>query len=104
MPTPTAQDIGELAAAEILRRYMQDHGDWPRSLVVDLWGSASLRTGGEEIAQALALMGCRPQWDPATGRVTGIEVLPPATMGRPRVDVTGASPACSATCSRPRSR
>ena len=88
MPTPTAFDIGEAAAAEVLRRYMQDHGDWPRSLVVDLWGSASLRTGGEEIAQGLALMGCRPQWDAATGRVTGIEVLPPATIGRPRVDVT----------------
>ncbi|MEP9388574.1 cobaltochelatase subunit CobN [Mesorhizobium sp. KR9-304] len=88
MPTPTAFDIGEAAAAEVLRRYMQDHGDWPRSLVVDLWGSASLRTGGEEIAQGLALMGCRPQWDSATGRVTGIEVLPPARVGRPRVDVT----------------
>ena len=88
MPTPTALDIGEAAAAEVLRRYMQDHGDWPRSLVVDLWGSASLRTGGEEIAQGLALMGCRPQWDAATGRVTGIEVLPPAALGRPRVDVT----------------
>jgi cobaltochelatase CobN len=88
MPTPTAFDIGEAAAAEVLRRYMQDHGDRPRSLVVDLWGSASLRTGGEEIAQGLALMGCRPQWDAATGRVTGIEVLPPATIGRSRVDVT----------------
>ncbi|MBL8575959.1 MAG: cobaltochelatase subunit CobN [Mesorhizobium sp.] len=88
MPTPTAFDIGEAAAAEVLRQYMQDHGDWPRSLVIDLWGSASLRTGGEEIAQGLALMGCRPQWDAATGRVTGIEVLPPAMLGRTRVDVT----------------
>ncbi|TGS57806.1 cobaltochelatase subunit CobN, partial [Mesorhizobium sp. M3A.F.Ca.ET.201.01.1.1] len=67
---------------------MQSHGDWPRSLVIDLCGSASLRTGGEESAQGLALMGCRPQWDAATGRVTGIEVLPPASLGRPRVDVT----------------
>ncbi|MCX7304112.1 MAG: cobaltochelatase subunit CobN [Hyphomicrobiales bacterium] len=88
MPTPTAFEIGEAAAGEVLRRYTQDHGDWPRSLVVDLWGSASLRTGGEEMAQGLALMGCRPQWDAATGRVTGIEVMPPATLGRPRVDVT----------------
>ena len=88
MPTPTAFELGQVAAEEVLRRYMQDHGDWPRSLVIDLWGSASLRTGGEEIAQGLALMGCRPQWDSATGRVTGIEVLPPATIGRPRVDVT----------------
>ncbi|QKC83200.1 cobaltochelatase subunit CobN [Mesorhizobium sp. NZP2077] len=88
MPTPTAYDLGRAAAEEVVRGYMQSHGDWPRSLVIDLWGSASLRTGGEEIAQGLALMGCRPQWDHATGRITGIEVLPPATLGRPRVDVT----------------
>jgi len=88
LPTPTAFTLGQKAADEVLRSYCQDHGDYPRSLVIDLWGSASLRTGGEEIAQGLALMGCRPQWDPATGRVTGIEVLPPATLGRPRVDVT----------------
>ncbi|MBZ9675973.1 cobaltochelatase subunit CobN [Mesorhizobium sp. ES1-1] len=88
MPTPTAYELGRAAAEEVVRGYMQSHGDWPRSLIIDLWGSASLRTGGEEIAQGLALMGCRPQWDSATGRVTGIEVLPPATLGRPRVDVT----------------
>ncbi len=88
MPTPTAFDLGKAASETVLRRHTQTHGDWPRSLVIDLWGSASLRTGGEEIAQGLALMGCRPQWDPATGRVTGIEVLPPASIGRPRVDVT----------------
>ncbi|TPK64467.1 cobaltochelatase subunit CobN [Mesorhizobium sp. B2-4-19] len=88
MPTPTAYDLGKAAAEEVVRGYLQSHGDWPRSLVIDLWGSASLRTGGEEIAQGLALMGCRPQWDASTGRITGIEVLPPATLGRPRVDVT----------------
>ncbi|MGQ2902252.1 MAG: cobaltochelatase subunit CobN [Neoaquamicrobium sediminum] len=88
LPTPTALALGEAAAKEVVRGYMQDHGDYPRAMVIDLWGSASLRTGGEEIAQGLALMGCRPQWDHATGRVTGIEVLPPAAIGRPRVDVT----------------
>ncbi|MHA6641986.1 cobaltochelatase subunit CobN [Mesorhizobium sp. A623] len=88
MPTPTAFDIGKAESDEIVLSYMQAHGDYPRSLVIDLWGSASLRTGGEEIAQGLALMGCRPQWDAATGRVTGIEVLPPALLGRPRIDVT----------------
>lgn len=88
MPTPTAFALGEKAAQEIVRLYLQDHGEYPRALVMDLWGSASLRTGGEEIAQGLALMGCRPQWDRSTGRVTGVEVLPPATIGRPRVDVT----------------
>jgi cobaltochelatase CobN len=88
LPTLTAFELGKRAADEILRRYLQDHGDWPKSLVFDLWGSASLRSGGEEVAQVLALMGARPVQDAATGRVTGIEVLPPAALGRPRIDVT----------------
>src|SRR4051812_35837241 len=88
LPTPTAMDLGRLAADEVIRGYMQSHGEMPRALVIDLWGSATLRTGGEEIAQGLALMGCRPNWDHATGRVLGVEVLPCAATGRPRVDVT----------------
>ena len=88
LPTPTAMDLGRLAADEVVRAHMQTHGEMPRAIVVDLWGSATLRTGGEEIAQGFALMGCRPIWEPATGRVTGVEVLPTAAMGRPRVDVT----------------
>ena len=83
---------------------MQAHGEMPRASVIDLWGSATLRTGGEEIAQGLALMGCRPTWEPATGRVTGIEVLPMASVGRPRVDVTWRISVCSATCFLRRSR
>jgi len=88
LPTPTAMELGKLAADDVIRLYLQTHGEMPRSLVIDLWGSATLRTGGEEIAQGLSLMGCRPSWDKATGRVTGIEVLPAGAMGRARVDVT----------------
>ena len=88
LPTPTAFALGRAAADELLRRHVQEHGDWPRALVLDLWGSASLRSGGEAIAQGLALLGCRPVWDEATARVTGVEVLPPAVLRRPRVDVT----------------
>ena len=88
LPTQTAMDLGRLAADEVVRSYLQEHGEMPRALVVDLWGSATLRTGGEEIAQGLSFMGCRPIWDHATGRVTGIEVLPTASIGRPRIDVT----------------
>lgn len=88
LPTPTAMDLGRLAADELIRAHLQSHGEMPRALVIDLWGSATLRSGGEEIAQGLALMGCRPSWGAATGRVTGIEVLPPAAIGRARVDVT----------------
>jgi cobaltochelatase CobN len=88
MPTPTAFELGRVAGEEVLRHYLQSHGDWPKHLVFDLWGSASLRNGGEDVGQALHLMGARPIYDPATGRVTGIEVLAPAALGRPRVDVT----------------
>jgi cobaltochelatase CobN len=88
LPTPTAMDLGQRAADEVIRYYLQAHGEMPRALVIDLWASATLRTGGEEIAQGFSLMGCRPAWDCATSRVTGVEVLPPAAMGRPRVDVT----------------
>jgi cobaltochelatase CobN len=88
LPTSTAMELGQLAADEVIRAHLQTHGEMPRSLVMDLWGSATLRTGGEEIAQGLAYLGCRPTWDPATGRVTGIEVLPSASVGRPRIDVT----------------
>jgi len=88
LPTPTAMELGRLAADEVVRGHLQTHGEMLRAVVIDLWGSATLRTGGEEIAQGLALMGCRPIWDHASGRVTGVEVLPTAVAARPRIDVT----------------
>jgi cobaltochelatase CobN len=88
VPTSSALALAERAAADLLRRHMQDNGDWPRALVLDLWGSASLRTGGEDFCLALVLMGARPVWDEGSARVTGIEVLPLAVLDRPRVDVT----------------
>ena len=88
VPTRTAWELGQRAAQEFLSRYVQDHGEWPRRIVFDLWGSAAVRTGGEDFAQALALIGARPRWDNASNRVSGFEILTVATLGRPRVDVT----------------
>ena len=88
IPTRTASAIGVRAAGEVVRRYLQDHGDHPRNLVIDLWASASLRTGGDDLAQAFAYLGVRPVWDGQSSRVTGIEVLPLAALDRPRIDVT----------------
>jgi cobaltochelatase CobN len=88
IPTQTAADLGRAAAEEVVRLHLQEAGEMPRALLMELRASATLRSGGEEIAQGLWLMGCRPVWDAGTGRVTGVEVLPPAVMGRPRVDVT----------------
>jgi cobaltochelatase CobN len=88
VPTRNAWEIGRRAAEDVVARYAQDHGDWPRRIVLDLWGSASMRTGGEEIAQAFAFIGARPKWDLASNRVNAFEILPLAMLGRSRVDVT----------------
>ncbi|MBV9245750.1 MAG: cobaltochelatase subunit CobN [Methylobacteriaceae bacterium] len=88
VPTRTAWEIGRRNADEVVRRYVQDHGEWPRRIVLDLWGSATMRTGGDDLAQALALLGVRPVWDDGSTRVSGFALLPLASLGRPRVDVT----------------
>ena len=88
VPTPSAHAQGIKLAEELLRRHLQDHGDWPKGLVVDLWGSATMRTAGEEFAMALHLAGLAPRWDHGSGRVTGYDIIVPAELGRPRIDVT----------------
>lgn len=88
VPSPTAYAQGVKLAEALIRRHLQDHGDWPRGLVVDLWGSATMRTAGEDFAMAMHLAGLKPTWDHASGRVSGFEVLALALLGRPRIDVT----------------
>ena len=88
IPTRTASAIGRRAAKEFLRQYQQDHGGWPRRVVLDVWASANMRTGGDDLAHALYLMGVVPTWDHASARVSGFEILPPAKLDGPRVDVT----------------
>ncbi|WP_417272534.1 cobaltochelatase subunit CobN [Celeribacter halophilus] len=88
VPTRSAFAQGERLADEMIRRHLQDEGDWPRGVIVDLWGSATMRTAGEEFAMALALLGVKPVWDKGSERVSGIEVVPLAEMDRPRIDVT----------------
>jgi cobaltochelatase CobN len=89
IPTPSAWTLGWKSAGLILDRHRQEHGNWPRALVLSAWGTANMRTGGDDIAQALALIGVRPTWDAgASGRVAGFEILPLSLLDRPRVDVT----------------
>ncbi|MGB3313579.1 MAG: cobaltochelatase subunit CobN [Albidovulum sp.] len=88
VPSRAAHAQGVKLAEELLRRPLQDHGDWPKSLVIDLWGSATMRTAGEEFAMALHLAGLSPKWDDGSERVSGFEVIPLALLRRPRIDVT----------------
>ncbi len=88
VPTPAAWHLGRKSAEMLIERYLQDEGDWPKTVVLSAWGTANMRTGGDDIAQALALIGAQPVWDKASHRVTGIEVVPVGLLDRPRVDVT----------------
>jgi len=88
VPTRAAHAQGVKLAEELVRRHLQDQGDYPKGLVVDLWGSATMRTAGEEFAMALHLLGVKPVWDTDSERVSGIEILPITELDRPRLDVT----------------
>lgn len=88
LPTPAAWALGETSAARLVERHLEDHGNWPKALGLSAWGTSNMRTGGDDIAQALALIGAKPVWDTSSWRVTGFEIVPLAKLGRPRVDVT----------------
>ena len=88
LPTPTAWSLGQKSAAELLKRHFQDTGQHLKTVGLSAWGTANMRTGGDDIAQALALVGAKPVWDTTSWRVTGFEILPVAKLARPRVDVT----------------
>lgn len=88
VPTRAAHTQGVKLAEELLRRHLQENGDWPKRLLIDLWGSATMRNAGEEFAMALHLAGLAPRWEENSARVSGFEILPPALLGRPRIDVS----------------
>ncbi|WP_444437501.1 cobaltochelatase subunit CobN [Pseudomonas sp. A6] len=88
LPTPTAYRLGFQSASRLLERHLQDHGDHLRQLGLSVWGTATMRSGGDDIAQALALLGVRPVWQAGSQRVEDFEILPLSLLDRPRVDVT----------------
>ncbi|MGX8909427.1 cobaltochelatase subunit CobN [Streptomyces netropsis] len=88
VPSRLAWETGQALADSLLQRYRTDHGDWPKSVGLSLWGTSAMRTSGDDVAEALALMGIRPLWDDASRRVNGLEPIPLAELGRPRIDVT----------------
>ncbi|WP_423824036.1 cobaltochelatase subunit CobN [Salinisphaera sp. SPP-AMP-43] len=88
IPTRTAWELGQASAEALVMRHLQEHGDYPREIGLSVWGTATMRTGGDDIAQAFALMGIRPVWASGSSRVVDFEILPAFQLGRPRVDVT----------------
>jgi cobaltochelatase CobN len=88
VPTPSAWRIGQLAAERLVEGYWQEAGEWPRAVALSAWGTANMRTGGDDVAQVLALIGAQPLWEETSGRVTGFAITPLSDLKRPRVDVT----------------
>jgi cobaltochelatase CobN len=87
IPSRLAWETGRALADSLLARHLADTGAYPRSVGLTVWGTSAMRTQGDDIAEVLALLGCRPTWDDASRRVSGFEIIPAAELGRPRVDV-----------------
>jgi cobaltochelatase CobN len=87
VPSRLAWDTGWQLAGSLLDRYREETGQWPASVGLSVWGTAAMRTSGDDVAEILALLGVRPAWDEASRRVTGLEVISLAELGRPRIDV-----------------
>ncbi len=88
LPTPSAWTLGWKSAMALIERHLQDHGTWPKAVALTAWGTSCMRTGGDDIAQGLALLGVRPTWADGSGRLSGFEIMPAEVLDRPRVDVT----------------
>ncbi|HTX29690.1 MAG TPA: cobaltochelatase subunit CobN, partial [Streptosporangiaceae bacterium] len=88
VPSPLAFQTGQAMADSLLERYLADTGTYPPSVGLSVWGTASMRTSGDDVAEVLALLGVRPVWDEASRRLTALEPVPLGELGRPRIDVT----------------
>jgi cobaltochelatase CobN len=87
LPSVAAWQVGQGLADDLLRRHLRETGQYPVSVGISIWGTSAMRTSGDDIAQVLALLGVRPRWQPENRRVVGVEVIPLAELGRPRIDV-----------------
>ena len=88
LPSALSWEVGRGLADDLLRRYLEEEGRYPETVGIVAWGTAAMRTGGDDIAEILALLGVRPVWNEESRRVTGLEVVSLEELGRPRTDVT----------------
>jgi cobaltochelatase CobN len=88
VPSRLAWQTGHAMADSLLQRYLDDEGSYPESVGLSVWGTSAMRTSGDDIAEVLALLGVRPEWDEASRRVRDLAVVPLDELGRPRIDVT----------------
>ncbi|MFC4638205.1 cobaltochelatase subunit CobN [Deinococcus hohokamensis] len=88
LPSQAAWTVGSALAREVLDRHMRETGGYPEHVAISVWGTSNMRTQGDDIAEIFALLGVRPLWHPQSRRIDGVELIPLAELGRPRIDVT----------------
>ena len=88
IPSPAAWEVGIALGDALLERYLADEGKYPESIGIVVWGSPTMRTKGDDIAEIFYLMGVKPVWEEKNGRIIGLSIIPPQELGRPRIDVT----------------
>lgn len=88
VPSPLSWEVGNALANKLLERQLKESNEYPRTVGLVLWGTAAMRTAGDDAAMALALLGVKPEWNPENQRITGLRAIPIEELGRPRVDVT----------------
>ncbi|HSN11643.1 MAG TPA: cobaltochelatase subunit CobN, partial [Propionibacteriaceae bacterium] len=88
VPSRLAWQTGQAMADSLIERYLAETGTHPTSVGLSVWGTSAMRTSGDDVAEVLALLGVRPEWDEQSRRVSKLAVVPLDELGRPRIDVT----------------
>jgi cobaltochelatase CobN len=88
LPSQAAWRVGQQLAREAIERFHAEEGKYPEMMGLSVWGTSQMRTQGDDIAEAFALLGVRPLWNPQSRRLEGVAVIPLEQLGRPRIDVT----------------
>jgi cobaltochelatase CobN len=88
LPSQAAWRVGQQLAREAIARFHKEEGRYPEMMGLSVWGTSQMRTHGDDIAQAFALLGVQPLWNAQSRRLEGVKVIPLEQLGRPRVDVT----------------
>ncbi|MET8150806.1 cobaltochelatase subunit CobN [Actinoplanes sp. NPDC049668] len=88
VPSRLAWQTGQAMADSLVQKYLDETGGYPTSVGLSVWGTSAMRTSGDDVAEVLALLGVRPEWDEASRRVSRLTIIPLEALGRPRIDVT----------------
>lgn len=88
IPSRAAYEVGRKLADKMLKIHLDEKGEYPQSVAMIIWAGATLKTNGEDLAEALSLMGVRPVYLGSALQVTGVEPIPAEELKRPRIDVT----------------